>query len=173
MKLGKRCVIFFGLVAIALLGALSLQGSEAFGSEKTYNWRLQAYDAGPTPGFMALEQFANEVGEKTRGRVNIKVFRAGTFGYSGFELHRTVGKGLIELAEPLDMSLMLEDPVTGINLLPFLFANNNDVLKGWPVAKKYVYAYLEKINCKPLMAYERPINYLYTKKKALIHFTKR
>ena len=46
-----------------------------------------------------------------------------------------------------------------------MFANNNDVLKGWPVAKKYVYAYLEKINCKPLMAYERPINYLYTKGK--------
>ena len=165
----KKSYFVIATITMSLLSVLiincSVKVDGAMAAEKVYNWRLQAYDAGPTPGFTALEQFANEVNEKSKGSLNIKVFRAGTFGYSGFELHRIVSKGLIELAEPLDLSLTLEDPVAGINLLPFLFSNNNEVLKGWPVSKKHIFAYLEKINCHPLLAYERPMNYLYVKGK--------
>ena len=145
--------VWLGVVVNTLLSFVltsSMEVNPVMAAEKVFSWRLQAYDAGPTPGLKALEQFANEVTEKSRGALNIKVFRAGTFGYSGFELHRIVGKGLIEMAEPLDLSLTLEDRVAGINLLPFLFSDNNEVLKGWPVAKKYVFSYLEKINCHPL-----------------------
>ena len=109
--------------------------------------------------------FAEQVAKATGGAVQITVHSGGSLGYKGPEHLNAVRDGLVPMADILNIQQVGEAPLLGIEGVPFL-VSNADELK---VLQKYARPEFDKIadkyNQKILYTVPWPTQYLHCKVK--------
>ena len=88
--------------------------------------------------------FAEEVSKATNGAVEIDVNSGGQLGFKGPEHLRAVRDGLVPMADILNIQQVGDEPLLGIEGVPFLVANPDEL----KVLQKYLRPEFEKIATK-------------------------
>ena len=109
--------------------------------------------------------FAEEVGKVTNGQVQITVHAGGSLGYKGPEHLNAVRDGLVPMADILNIQQVGEAPLLGIEGVPFLVANPDEL----KVLQKYSMPEFVKIATKYnqtiLYTVPWPTQYIHAKVK--------
>jgi TRAP-type C4-dicarboxylate transport system substrate-binding protein len=122
---------------------------------KDYRARFQAYAASATAiNSLNHQEFCQDVTKRTNNQLKIDFYVAGTLGYSGFEHHRVVGDGLLEIGETTAAAIT-EEPLFGILSQPMLFNDITDAKKAWELIKNDLNESAKNFNAKILMATTR------------------
>ncbi len=146
-----------------LTGAV-LAGAMAAAPALAQNWDM------PTPygdGIFHTQniyQFAEEVGAATDGELSITVHSANSlFGHA--EIKDAVRQGLVPIGEILLSRLANEDPIFGIDSIPFLAASYEDAEKLWEASRPAVEAKLAEEGLTVLYAVPWPGQSLYLRQE--------
>ncbi len=151
------------ILATAFAGFLA---STTFCVQAQVNWDLST--AWPDGNFHTAnaKRFAEEVSKVTDGAVEITVKAGGQLGFKGPEHLRAVRDGLVPMADVLNIQQIGDEPVLGIEGIPFL-AGSADELK---VLHKHIRPIYEKVaennNQKVLYMVPWPTQYLHLKEEA-------
>ena len=152
-------------VACALVGAttLALAVVPAFAQTK---WDLSTVWPDSNYHTQNAKRFAREVKAASGGAIDITVKDGGQLGFKGPEQLRAVRDGLVPMADILIFQQIGDEPMAGIDSLPFL-VNSFDELK---IFYKYVRPEYEKMaqkhNQRVLYLAPWPTVYLFLKVKA-------
>ena len=155
----KKNVIFVsGIVA----GILTLAGQGAIA--ETLTWDM------PTPygetnfHTVNIKTFADDVKEATGGKLNIIVHSGGSL-IKHPEIKNAVRSAQVPIGEFLLSRLSNENPVFGVDSVPFLASNYDQAQKLWVASKGRTAALLERQGLKVLFAVPWPPQGLYAKKE--------
>lgn len=110
---------------------------------------------------MNIMEFAKDVGEKTGGELEITVHSAGSL-FAHPEIKDSVRRGLAPIGESLMSRLANEDPVFGVDSIPFLAASYDDAMKLWAASKPMVEEKLAEQGLTLLFAVPWPGQSIYT-----------
>src|ERR1700704_2352191 len=116
LKLMKTCVIAAGVAGLA---------APAMAQTK---WNLPAAYPADNPHSVNLIAFAKDVGDATSGKLQITVHAAASL-FKAPEIKRAVATGQAQVGEVLISLHENEDPLFGIDVVPF-------VATSYPAAKK-------------------------------------
>ena len=142
------------LVGVALIASVSFAASAA---EK---WDMPtAYAAGNFHSQTAM-MFAEAVGRATDGELEIVVHAGGSL-FPGGEIKRTVQTGQAPIGERLMSALSNEDPVFGVDAVPFLATSYEDAWRLYQASKPAISERLEEQNLVFLYATPWPPQGLY------------
>jgi TRAP-type C4-dicarboxylate transport system substrate-binding protein len=111
-----------------------------------------------------LRTFAAEVKKVTNGEVIIDVHSGGDLGMKGPELLASVRDGIVEMADLLMSQQVGEEPLMGLQGLPYLVRNTDEQLLMGKVAGPYYAKIAERNNQKFLYTVPWPGQGLFTKK---------
>ena len=111
-----------------------------------------------------IHQFAKDVDAATKGALKIKVHSAGSL-IKHPEIKNAVRRGLAPIGEVLMSRLSNEDPVFGVDSIPFLATNYDEAKKLWAASKPVIAKKLEKQGLKLLYAVPWPPQGIYAKKE--------
>ncbi len=159
MTLGRRTVLKAGAGA-AIFAPAIVQAQAGLKMDLSTVW--------PDGNFHTknCKLFAEEVGKVTGGAVQITVHAGGSLGYKGPEHLNAVRDGLVPMADILNIQQVGDAPLLGIEGVPFL-VGNADELK---VLQKYARPEFEKIatkfNQKILYTVPWPTQYIHCNVKA-------
>ena len=106
-------------------------------------------------------QFAEDVAEKTGGELQITVHPGGSL-YKGDEIKRAVQTGQAQIGERLVSALANENPLFGVDALPFLATSFEDAMALYEASKPALEETLAGQNLKLLYAVPWPPQGLYT-----------
>lgn len=109
------------------------------------------------------EAFAKAVGEATGGEVVITVHPGGGLGYKGPELLGAVRDGLVEVADIQMNQQIGEDPFFGIESLPFLATNYDDLKRLQSLTRPHFDEIATKFNQKLLYVTPWPPQNVFSK----------
>jgi TRAP-type C4-dicarboxylate transport system substrate-binding protein len=159
MKLGRRTALKAGIGA--LVGAPAVARAQAA-------LKLPLATVWPDGNFHTInvKRFAEAVKQATAGAVEIDVKSGGQLGFKGPEQLRAVRDGLVPMADILNIQQIGDEPVLGVEGLPFLCGSADDL----KVLHKYLRPEYEKIaqknNQTILYTVPWPTQYLHLKVKA-------
>lgn len=111
-----------------------------------------------------IKSFADEVRAATNGELDIKVHSAGSL-VKHPEIKNAVRKGLVPIGEFFLSRLSNENPVFGVDSIPFLATNYDDAQKLWDASRPVVEEELGKERLKVLFSVPWPPQGLYSKKE--------
>lgn len=109
-----------------------------------------------------IKTFADEVRAATDGALDIKVHSAGSL-VKHPEIKNAVRKGLVPIGEFFLSRLSNENPVFGIDSIPFLATNYDDAQRLWQASRPTIEKQLERQRLKVLFSVPWPPQGLYTK----------
>lgn len=109
-------------------------------------------------------QFAEDVAEATDGELEITVHSAGSL-FAHPEIKDSVRRGLAPIGETLMSRLANEDPIFGIDSIPFLAASYEDAGKLWEASRPVVEEKLAEQGLTLLYAVPWPGQSLYTQEE--------
>ena len=163
MKLGRRTALKAGMGAgaAAVIGAPSIAGAQA-------PVKLPLATVWPDGNFHTAnaKKFAEEAKKATGGAVEIEVKSGGQLGFKGPEQLRAVRDGLVPMADILNIQQIGDEPIMGIEGIPFLCSSADDL----KVLHKYLRPLYEKVALKNnqtiLYMVPWPTQYLHLKVKA-------
>ena len=110
-------------------------------------------------------RFAELVGERTNGGLNIVVQSGGALGFEGQEMLRVVGNGTVPIAEVLMGNVLGSEPVFGLTSLPLLVEDYEGARALYDAAKPAYEAALERNNVMLLYAVPWPPSGVFTKEE--------
>lgn len=110
---------------------------------------------------MNIMEFAKDVADKTGGELEITVHSAGSL-FAHPEIKDSVRRGLAPIGESLMSRLANEDPVFGVDSIPFLAASYGDAMKLWEASKPMVEEKLAEQGLTLLFAVPWPGQSIYT-----------
>lgn len=149
---------------LALAAAAALAGTMS--AEAQTAWDLSTVWPDGNFHTQNAKRFADEVAKVTNGAVKITVKAGGQLGFKGPEHLRAVRDGLVPMADILNYQQIGDEPILGIEGIPFL-ASSADDLK---VLHKHIRPIYEqaaaKNNQKVLYMVPWPTQYLHLKVKA-------
>jgi TRAP-type C4-dicarboxylate transport system substrate-binding protein len=125
----KRIVL--GLLAAAAM-ALSAQPSSA-----QTKWQLPAAYPADNPHSVNLIQFAKDVGDATGGKLQITVHPAASL-FKAPDIKRAVQTGQAQIGEVLISLHENEDPIFGVDVVPFLATSFAESHKLWEASKPFI-----------------------------------
>ncbi|MDH3741253.1 MAG: TRAP transporter substrate-binding protein [Hyphomicrobiales bacterium] len=108
-------------------------------------------------------QFAKDLDAATSGGVSIKVHPSGSL-FKHPEIKGAVRSGQVQLGEFLLSRLSNENPVFGVDSVPFLAKSYDDAKKLWAVSRPVIEELLDKQGLMVLYAVPWPPQGLYAKK---------
>lgn len=140
-------------VALAFAGAATAQTK----------WNLPS--AYPANNYLTenLVQFGKEIEAATGGKIQVQVHPAASL-FKAPEIKRAVATGQAQLGEVLMSLHENEDPVFGIDVVPFLATSFDQAKKLWEVSKPATVKKLESQGVKVLFAQAWPPQGIYAKK---------
>jgi TRAP-type C4-dicarboxylate transport system substrate-binding protein len=115
----------------ALTGALALAVTQASAQTK---WNLPSAYPNDNPHVENLNAFAKDVADATGGKLQITV-HGGASLFKGPEIKRAVATGQAQVGEVLISILENEDPIYGIDVVPFLAASFPQAKKLWAASR--------------------------------------
>jgi TRAP-type C4-dicarboxylate transport system substrate-binding protein len=119
---------------LAAFAAAALAASPASAQTK---WNLPAAYPSDNPHSENLALFAKDVGEATSGKLAITVHPAASL-FKAPDIKRAVQTGQAQMGEVLMSLHENEDPIYGIDVVPFLAASYPEAMKLWQVSKPAV-----------------------------------
>ena len=126
----KRILLgLFAAMAAALVGA---QPSSA-----QTKWQLPAAYPADNPHSVNLIQFAKDVADATGGKLQITVHPAASL-FKAPDIKRAVQTGQVQIGEVLLSLHENEDPIFGVDVVPFLATSFADSHKLWEASKPFV-----------------------------------
>jgi TRAP-type C4-dicarboxylate transport system substrate-binding protein len=147
------------LAGAALLAAgLALPGA----AQAQTKWNLPAAYANSNFHTENLVQFAKEVEAATGGKLSITVHGNASL-FKAPEIKRAVATGQAQIGEVLISLHENEDPIFGIDVVPFLATSFKDAKKLWEVSKAATEKKLASQGLMVLMAVPWPPQGLYAK----------
>ena len=111
-----------------------------------------------------IYQFAKDVDAATNGALKINVHSAGSL-IKHPEIKNAVRRGLAPIGEVLMSRLSNEDPVFGVDSIPFLATNYDEAKKLWAASRPVVEKKLAAQGLKLLYAVPWPPQGIYAKKE--------
>jgi len=115
----------------ALAGALALAATQASAQTK---WNLPSAYPNDNPHVENLNAFAKDVSDATGGKLTITV-HGGASLFKGPEIKRAVATGQAQMGEVLISILENEDPIYGIDVVPFLATSFPQAKKLWAASR--------------------------------------
>ena len=109
-------------------------------------------------------EFAKDLEASTKGEVKIKVHSSGSL-FKHPEIKGAVRSGQVPLGEFLLSRLSNENPIFGVDSIPFLATSYEDAKKLWKVSRPVIEELLEKQGLMVLYAVPWPPQGLYAKKE--------
>ncbi|MGE0424741.1 MAG: TRAP transporter substrate-binding protein [Reyranellaceae bacterium] len=148
-------------VRLALAGAFALVASTAMAQTK---WDLPA--AYPATNFhtVNMQRFADAVKERTGGKLLITIHPGGAL-FKAPDIKRAVQTGQAQIGEILISNFENEDPVYGLDVVPFLATSYPDAKKLWTVQKPALEKKLAAQGMISLFVVPWPPQGLYAKKE--------
>jgi TRAP-type C4-dicarboxylate transport system substrate-binding protein len=119
---------------LAAVGIVALAASPAFAQTK---WNLPAAYPPDNPHTVNLLAFAKDVGEATGGKLQITVHAAASL-FKAPEIKRAVQTGQAQVGEVLISLHENEDPMFGLDVVPFVATSYPEALKLWKASKPAV-----------------------------------
>ncbi|MXN63498.1 C4-dicarboxylate ABC transporter substrate-binding protein [Stappia sp. GBMRC 2046] len=113
---------------------------------------------------MNIAEFAGDVGEATGGSLTIQVHSAGSL-FKHPEIKNAVRKGLAPIGEVLISRLSNEDPIFGLDSVPFLATSYDDAKKLYDASRPLLEKKLEEQGLQLLFAVPWPPQGIYAKKE--------
>jgi TRAP-type C4-dicarboxylate transport system substrate-binding protein len=110
-----------------------------------------------------IAQFAADIDKATAGKLKITVHANGSL-FKGPEIKRSVQGGQAQIGEVLLSSLENEDPVFGVDSVPFLATSYADSMKLWKASRAAVEARFARQGMKVLYAVAWPPQGIYSVK---------
>ncbi len=156
-----RCLRFAGTIVVALAISLMLLPAPAFAQIK---WTLPS--AYPADNFHSqnLEAFAKDLAEATGGKLSIKVYpNASLLPVS--VIKRAVQMGRMQIGETLISLHDNEDPIFGIDVVPFLATSYDEARKLWEASQPLVERKLAEQGLMPLFAVPWPPQGIFASKE--------
>ncbi|MEG5262706.1 TRAP transporter substrate-binding protein [Pseudomonas sp. JDS28PS106] len=149
--------------------ALALVVSSACAAPAMAETRLTLVSVWPEANFHVknLRTFAEEVKKVTQGEVVIDVHSGGDLGMKGPELLASVRDGIVDMADLLMSQQVGEEPLMGLQGLPYLVRNADEQAAMGKVAGPYYAKIAERNNQKFLYTVPWPGQGLYTKTPVL------
>jgi TRAP-type transport system periplasmic protein len=148
---------------VRTLAAAALAGAALAASAQT-KWDLPAgYPAG-NPHTQNLNQFAADVAKASGGKLNITVHPGGAL-FKAPEIKRAVQTGQAQIGEVLMSLLDNENPIYGVDSLPFVATGFDASFKLWQAQKPVVEKILAGQGIKLLYAVAWPPQGIYSKKQ--------
>ncbi len=111
-----------------------------------------------------IMQFADEVKAATGGKLEITVHPNGSL-FKHPDIKNAVRGGQVQMGEILMSLLENENPVFGLDAVPFLATDYNDAKKLWASSKKQIETLFDKDGIMVLYVVPWPPQGLYTKKE--------
>jgi TRAP-type C4-dicarboxylate transport system substrate-binding protein len=146
-------------VAAALLG-----GAVAFTVHAQQKWDMPTgYPIG-NPHTVTLTLFAKDVDAATNGRLKITVHPNGSL-FKANEIMRAVETGQAQMGEVLMSLLANQNPIFGLDSLPFLATGFDDSYRLWQAQRPVLERVLAKRGVKLLYAVAWPPQGIYAKKE--------
>ena len=106
-------------------------------AEAQTKWNLPSAYPIDNPHLENLTAFAKDVSDATGGKLQIQI-HAGASLFKGPEIKRAVATGQAQAGEILISILENEDPIFGIDVVPFLATSFPDAMKLWKASKPLV-----------------------------------
>ena len=146
---------------LALAGAFALMASTAVAQTK---WDLPA--AYPATNFhtVNMQKFADAVKERTGGKLLITIHPGGAL-FKAPDIKRAVQTGQAQIGEILISNFENEDPVYGLDVVPFLATSYADAKKLWMAQKPVLEKKLAAQGMISLFSVPWPPQGLYAKKE--------
>ena len=116
---------------LAAIAATALAAQPAFAQTK---WQLPAAYPANNPHSENLVLFAKDVSDATGGKLEITVHPAASL-FKAPEIKRAVQTGQVQIGEVLMSLHENEDPIYGIDVVPFLATSYPEAMKLWKVSK--------------------------------------
>lgn len=110
------------------------------------------------------QQFADQVNENTNGDISITLHTNGSL-YSGERIYPSTRRGLVQIGERLISALENEDPLFGLDSLPFLATTFEDSKALYEASKPELEKKLESDGLKLLYSFAWPPQGIYTNKQ--------
>ena len=121
-------------VLLAAFAAAALAATPALAQTK---WNLPAAYPADNPHSENLALFAKDVADATDGKLQITVHPAASL-FKAPEIKRAVQTGQVQIGEVLMSLHENEDPIYGIDVIPFLATSYPEALKLWQVSKPVI-----------------------------------
>ncbi|WP_417813370.1 TRAP transporter substrate-binding protein [Thalassospira alkalitolerans] len=144
-------------VAVA---AMTMSAGIAMAAEK---WDMATPYPDATFHTQNIIEFAKDVKEATGGELEITVHTGGSL-FKHADIKRSVQRGLVPAGETLISLLANEDPVYGVDAIPFLATSYDEAKKLWAASRSAVEEKLAGDGLKVLYAVAWPAQGLYTAK---------
>jgi TRAP-type C4-dicarboxylate transport system substrate-binding protein len=121
----------YSSLLLAAIAATALAAQPACAQTK---WQLPAAYPANNPHSENLVLFAKDVSEATGGKLEITVHPAASL-FKAPEIKRAVQTGQVQIGEVLMSLHENEDPIYGIDVVPFLATSFPEAMKLWQVSK--------------------------------------
>lgn len=150
----------FMLRAAALAAGLGF----ALSASAQVKWDLASGYPLANPHTVTLQQFAKDVDIASAGKLKITVHPNGSL-YKANEVMRAVESGQAQAGEILMSVLVNQNPIFGLDSLPFLATSFDDAQRLWAAQKPVLERVLAKRGVKLLYAVAWPPQGIYAKKE--------
>jgi len=147
-------------VLAAAVAALALAAQPSFAQTK---WDLPAAYPADNPHSVNLAMFAKDVADATGGKLQITVHPAASL-FKAPDIKRAVQTGQVQIGEVLLSIHENEDPMFGIDVVPFLATSFPESKKLWDVSKSAIEKKLAAQGLMVLFAVPWAPQGIYTKK---------
>jgi TRAP-type C4-dicarboxylate transport system substrate-binding protein len=127
-------------------------------------WNLPAAYPADNPHSVNLTAFAKDVETATGGKLQITV-HAGASLFKAPEIKRAVATGQAQVGEVLISIHENEDPIFGLDVVPFLATSFPDAKKLWTASRPIIEKKLDAQGLKVLFAVPWPPQGIYAKKE--------
>ena len=153
-----------GLAVAVATGAIAL-GAASLAQAQT---KLDLSTVWPDSNFHTanVKRYAEEVAKATGGQVQITVHAGGSLGFKGPEHLRAVRDGLVPMADVLNNQQIGDEPLFGLESLPFLIGNQDDMRALQKHTRPIYDQVAARNNQKILYIVPWPTQYLHMKAKA-------
>jgi TRAP-type C4-dicarboxylate transport system substrate-binding protein len=146
-----------------LLAAAVVAGLAAFPAAAQVKWDLPTGYPPTNPHTENIQMFADEVKKATGGKLEINVHPNASL-FKVPEIKKAVLTGQAQAGELLMSNLENEDPLLGIDVVPFLATSFDDAMKLWKAAKAPTEKKLAAQGLRILYVVPWPPQGLYAKK---------
>lgn len=147
--------------ALAAAAALTLSASVAWAAT---SWDMPVPYGDANFHTQNVVQFAEDVKEATNGELQITVHSNGSL-FKHPDIKNAVRQGLAQIGEVLGSRLSNEDPIFGLDSIPFLATSYEDARKLYDASKDEIAAKLEEQGLMLLYSVPWPPQGIYTKKE--------
>lgn len=148
---------------IALLAGGALAAA-AFAVSAQTKWDMPTGYPVANPHTVTLSQMAKDIEFATKGKLTIVVHPGGSL-FKAPEITRAVESGQAQLGEVLMSLLVNQNPVFGVDSLPFLATSFDDAHRLWQAQRPVAEQILAKRGLKLLYAVPWPPQGIYAKKE--------